>query len=223
MKLTTTKKAATHVKALVYGRSGVGKTTICATMPNPVIISAESGTLSIMDDDIPMIEVYSLGDLYEALEYLKKKKVKKMFDSICLDSITDIAETVLSDAKSEFKDARQAYGSTNDEMMKLIKKFRDLKGYHVLMTAKVATNDDGEHFPAMPGKKMTQDIGYFFDEVFALRVWEDDEEEEESKRVRYLQTDISMYWDAKDRSGKLKFREKPDMKSIIKKILTGKR
>jgi hypothetical protein len=86
------------------------------------------------------------------------------------------------------------------------------------MTCKVMVNDDGEHFPAMPGKKMTTDIGYFFDEVFALRVWDEDTEDGE-ERIRYLQTDISMTWDAKDRSGKLKFREKPDMNKIIKKIL----
>ena len=50
LKFTTTNQAAQlhGVKALVYGPSGAGKTTLCATAPAPIIISAEAGLLSLL-------------------------------------------------------------------------------------------------------------------------------------------------------------------------------
>jgi len=66
----------------------------------------------------------------------------------------------------------------------------------------------------MPGARLAQQIGYFFDEVFALRV----EKGEDGKNVRALQCDTDGLWSAKDRSGKLEAWELPDLGDIIKKI-----
>ncbi len=49
--------AANGVKVLVYGAAGAGKTSLIKTLPNPVVLSAEGGLLSISDADIPFIEV----------------------------------------------------------------------------------------------------------------------------------------------------------------------
>ena len=43
------------VKVLVYGHAGAGKTSLIRTAPNPVILSAEAGLLSLSDLDIPYI------------------------------------------------------------------------------------------------------------------------------------------------------------------------
>ena len=51
------------VKALVYGLSGAGKTTLLPSLPNPVVLSAEAGLLSIRGSDIPFIEIKSMEDL----------------------------------------------------------------------------------------------------------------------------------------------------------------
>ena len=71
LKLTTTKQAAqlNGLKMLVYGASGAGKTRLCATTGAPtVIISAESGLLSLRDSDIPVIEVQTLEDVFEDID-----------------------------------------------------------------------------------------------------------------------------------------------------------
>jgi phage nucleotide-binding protein len=220
MKLTTTRKAATKVKILVYGQAGMGKTTLCGTAPKPLIISAEGGMLSLADKDLPVIEVTSTSDIYEALEYVQSKKGKK-FKTICLDSVSDIAEVVLNDLKKESKDPRKAYGNLADEMMELIRAFRDLKSHHVYMTAKAkrAINDEGDErfFPSMPGQQLITNLPYMFDEVLALRIWKDEDGDE----YRYLQTQPDYYYEAKDRSGKLKAMEKPDLNYIFRKITGG--
>jgi RecA-family ATPase len=46
------------IKVLVYGHAGAGKTTLGATMPVPIIISAEGGLLSIKDAGLDYIEAH---------------------------------------------------------------------------------------------------------------------------------------------------------------------
>lgn len=223
IKLTSTKQAGSHVKTMVHGPSGIGKTFLTASISDNVIISAESGLLSVADFDIPVIEVSSVSDCWEALAYVQGSAEAKNFNCVSLDSITDIAEVMLIEYKKEFNDARQAYGKLADDMGDLIRAFRDLPEKHVYVTAKqqaVVDEYSGltRYMPTMPGKNLTNGLPYFFDEVLALRI----KEEEDGKIWRYLQTAADVQYTAKDRSGKLDVIEKPDLGHIFKKILAPK-
>ena len=79
------------VKGLIYGRSGVGKTRLMATLPSPIIISAEGGLLSLRQEKIPAIEIKTLDDLNRAHEYLTGPAGAN-YHSIGVDSISEIAE-----------------------------------------------------------------------------------------------------------------------------------
>ncbi len=205
------------VKVLVYGHAGVGKTTLSTTMPNPVIISAEGGLLSIKDSNIPYIEVANMSDLKEAYAWLTSDEGKK-FDSVILDSLSEIGEVVLIHEKTQTKDGRAAYGEMATQMTSLIRAFRDLPGKNVLMTAKVEKSQDETgrmmYAPSMPGAKLGQTLPYFFDLVLALRV----EKDADGVAQRALMCDSDGLWMAKDRSGKLQAWEQPDLGAIIKEI-----
>ena len=206
------------VKMLAYGNAGAGKTTLIRTMPAPVILSAEGGLLSLQDSDIPYISVSSIADIGEAYEWLLKSEESRKFKSVALDSISEIAEVVLSEEKKNTKDARAAYGSMNDRMSQLIRAFRDLPGRHVYFSAKIekSTTDADAllYCPSMPGKSLTQALPYFFDEVLALRLIQDDE----GNVRRVLQCHGDLTYQAKDRSGKLDHYEPADLGAIIRKI-----
>ena len=50
---TASQESVTNgIKVLVYGGAGVGKTVLTATLPNPVLISAESGSLSLRESNL---------------------------------------------------------------------------------------------------------------------------------------------------------------------------
>ena len=59
---------------------------------------------------------------------------------------------------------------------------------------------------------------YFFDEVLALRVIEEQDDDGTLVRNRWLQTDVGQGYTAKDRSGKLDGFEEPNLTSIITKL-----
>jgi phage nucleotide-binding protein len=210
--------SANGVKLLVYGQAGAGKTTLTATLPQPIVLSAEGGLLSIQDADLPFIEINSMATLMEAYKWLTESDEAKDFKSVALDSISEIAEVVLNAEKKATKDPRQAYGAMQEQMADIIRAFRDLPNRHVYMSAKLEKTQDEMgrvlYAPSMPGNKTGQALPYFFDEVLALRV----EKDAEGNTQRALMCDSDGLWLAKDRSGKLDTWEAPDLSAIIAKI-----
>lgn len=217
--LTTTDvfSVANGIKCLVYGRAGIGKTRLCATAPKPLIISAEGGLLSLRNVSIPAIEIKSLDDLNRAYDWVSGPAGAQYY-TIALDSISEIAEKVLTNAKAGTKDGRQAYGTLADQMWAVIRAYRDLKGKCVVMTAKAEwAKDDASGItrwvPSMPGKQLTQGLAYYFDEVFHLGAYRG-----AGGEFVALQTKIDLMYEAKDRSGALDFYEYPDLTAVFNKI-----
>jgi len=212
---STSDVSTTYIKLLVYGQAGAGKTTLIKTLPNPIICSAEGGLLSIKDADLPFIKVGSMSDLRDAYLWLVDNGSK--YESVALDSISEIAEVVLNHEKKQAKDPRQAYGAMQEQMTDLIRAFRDLP-MHVYMTAKLEKMKDETgkilYAPSMPGNKTGQQLPYFFDELLALRV----EKDSDGKIWHGLKRKGDSAWQAKDRSGALEEWEEPDLGKLIKKI-----
>jgi hypothetical protein len=215
---TTGSLSANGVKVLVYGQAGAGKTSLIPTLPNPIVLSAEGGLLSIQDANLPYLEIASMDDLKEAYKWLTESADAKGFQSVALDSISEIAEVVLNHEKKVNKDPRAAYGAMQEQMADIIRAFRDLPGRHVYMSAKLEKTQDEMgrvlYSPSMPGNKTGQALPYFFDEVLALRV----EKDQEGNTQRALMCDSDGLWLAKDRSGRLGAWEAPDLAAVIAKI-----
>jgi adenylate kinase family enzyme len=90
-------------KILVFGASGAGKTTLCATAPGKtLIISMEAGLLSIKDkDNVTAIEVKEASEIEEIAQLLESGKLD--YDTVCLDSVTEMSEILLASEKLEVK------------------------------------------------------------------------------------------------------------------------
>lgn len=235
---STTSQAAQAqgVKCLVYSGSGDGKTVLCATAPRPVIISAEAGLLSLskrnlerihgvgnpdISYEIPVIQVTTVQQLSEVHQmFATSMEARKSFSTICIDSLSEIAEVVLANAKAQVKDPRQAYGELIDKMEMVIRQFRDLPAYNVYMAAKMEPMKDEQtgvvkYWPSMPGSKLGAKLPYYFDEVFRLGR----NQTPQGVKYRFLQTDGDLQYIAKDRSGMLDELEPPNLTHVFRKIL----
>lgn len=222
LKYSTTDQVSNNgVKVLVHGFAGVGKTSLCATAPAPIILSAESGLLSLRRYSIPVIEISTVEDLMEAHTWATSSAEANQFQTICIDSLSEIAEVILANAKKQVKDPRQAYGELIEKTMHTVRAFRDLKGKHVYMAAKMEPFKDDmtgivRYIPSMPGAKLGGQLSYLFDEVFRLGIGKVPTTNEE---YRFLQTQPDLQYEAKDRSGALDNLEPPDLNHIFNKIL----
>lgn len=205
------------VKILVYGNAGTGKTSMCATTGCPdqtLILSAESGLLSIADSGIPAITVKTIQTLREVHRELAAGN--HPYKWVCLDSISEIAEVCLAAEAEKTRNKIQAYGEMGTIMTSLVKAFRDLP-MNVYMSCKLTqSEDDGVlvRQPSTPGKKLAEALPYLFDEVFALVAGKG----KDDTINRLLITGARADYIAKDRSGKLDQYEHPNLADIYNKI-----
>lgn len=222
LQFTTTDRAAqlNGVKVLVYGQAGAGKTVLASTAPAPFLISAEGGELSLRNVQIPMVKVATTDDLRDIYDWCARSAEAQQFQTICIDSLSEIAEVVLNNAKRQVKDPRQAYGELIEKMESTIRLFRDLPGRNIYMSAKMEPTKDEltgvvKYGPAMPGSKLGSKLPYFFDEVFRLGI----NKTPQGESYRFLQTQPDLQYEAKDRSGCLAAVEPPHLAQLFTKIL----
>ena len=229
---TTSKESVSHgVKFLVYGNAGSGKTLLAATAPRPILISAENGILSLsrkniervygvnapgISYDIPTAKIKTVQGLTDIFDWLVSPANRGKFSTICLDSLSEMAEIILKNALRDNKDGRMAYGDLADQMIDMMKKFRDLEGYNVYFSAKQGLCEDSNLIgPSFPGKLLDREAPFLFDEIFQMQVLTNSD----GQPVRVLRTSADGQHNAKDRSGALDPRgEFPNISSIIAKI-----
>lgn len=203
------------VKTVVYGGAGTGKTRLCASAPSPIIVSAESGLLSLSDGEVDFIEVNSLKQFDEVYRWAKGSEEANNYETICLDSLSEIAEVLVAELIPQYKDGRQAYKALADAMMPMLRKFRDLKEKHTCFTVKMIRIKDEDSGATtdellMPGQVLGNQIPYMVDELFYMTV--------DRKGNSLVQTAPSRTAFCKDRSGALDNPEEPNLTKIIHKI-----
>ena len=164
-----------HVKAVVYGGSGTGKTTFAGTAKDAIFASAEGGLLSIANKNPNYVDITSLQDLRDLLVYLKTEKHN--YKTVIIDSITEINEIIK--VEIEKKNGRAMiiadWGTLSKDIRALLRAFRALP-MHVLFIAQEIQEKDEDRVtkitPSLNGKAAT-DIAYFMDVVGYLYIEKD--------------------------------------------------
>lgn len=222
------------IKMLLVGESGSGKTRSVATLQKagykPLLISAESGVRSLAGNPIPMIDI-SKNDKGEDLPMEKRfdrlgevyawlKKGQSEYDTIFVDSLTEINAALIIQLKQEIPDAKdtlKVYMANSEKMVKLVRAFRDLPYNVVLVSLSEVEKDElGKRFTtASVVGKVAQHLPALMDEVIHIQVVED----ENKKISRRFQCGASSGIVCKDRSGMLNTFEPADLGQLFNKIL----
>lgn len=214
------------VKSIIYGGPKFGKTTLLATGPRPVIFSAERGLLSLRGSRLPAWEVTTKAHLDEGLMWAQNSYEAKQFDTLGLDSISEIAELVLIAEqervkREKIKNGYEAYQVLARDVMDTLRKYRDLKQKHVVFIAKEEwdkdeTSGQSKFRPSMPGKQLTMQLPYMFDEILRLEMHPN---YQTGASDRWLRTFPDATTVAGDRSGRLNPYEPPNLDAIFRKMM----
>lgn len=226
-KLHNTATTAHRVNLMVYGESGIGKTTLIKTAPAPLIISSERRLLALKDETIPVYFIRNRADLEEVLQIVNNSSQAKDWETICVDSSTDIAETLLLTKLEELKaasrsgqiDPRQAYGSMAGDIQAMLKSLIQVDKHCYTIARLKRTEDEGSgavaYGPSFPGKVLLGSVAYEFDDVYAMRQGGSKAKGE----YRYLQTTAGRGWQCKASTSNVLPQEKPDLGYLFQKLL----
>lgn len=217
------------LKVLVYGFPGSGKTRFAGTAGKrfkPLILSAESGLLvlnQIKDADgkpikFDFVKIEKFEDIEFARQFLRFKDHK--YDTVIIDSLTEIQQVcmdkILREEKRE-KAQMQDWGTLNNRMVAMIRDFRDMN-LNFIVTALCDSIEDQETGTARLGPllqgKLKETVDGYFDEVFYLTGKEAKSPDGKTDIKRYLVTQGSNRFRAKDRSGMLPLAVEPDFCKI---------
>jgi len=243
--VTPVQQRSPYLNILLYGDSGVGKTTLAGSADavpamRPVLfIDIEGGTESLRTvyPKVDTVRVTTWKEMQEVYNALHRGDTG--YQTVVLDSLTEIQKFNMYHIMEELiktkGDANRVdpdvpsmreWGKNLEQIRRFVRGFRDLP-MHTLFTA-LARNDKDQQTglstikPSLSGK-MADEVAAFLD-VVAYYYVKDVQEDDETTTKRLLLTRKTSKHIAKDRTGNLPMVvEAPDM-SLIYKLMypTGK-
>lgn len=205
------------VKAIVYGKAGIGKTPIFATAPRPVLLACEPGMLSMKGTNIPTWEAYDSKRIMEFFDWFYRSNESKAFDTLGIDSLSQLCEIILREELKSNKDGRKAYGELSRKVMESVcEPLFYLPNKNTYLICKQAVNDENGtavKVPYFPGQDLNIKIPHLYDEILHLDEYNIPGV---GKQVAF-RCKPSFDTKARDRSGKLSEFEPPHLGNLFAK------
>jgi hypothetical protein len=229
IKINNTKTQSNgRLSAVIYGQSGIGKTTLAGTLSGKtLIISAENGLLALASKDIDYLTVSAWADLHSVTLFLNCDKSAE-YKNIFVDSLTEVSEMLINELKNKYpakSDSMKLWGEYSDKMTAFVKYYRNLNKFNVFFTCLVDLQKDessARYYHLDLKGKIGDKLPAYFDLVLGADLMEvEDQQTKEIRSVRVLHansTDKHRF--AKDRSGRLPELCKMDLQWIVDRILT---
>lgn len=207
---STDAKAPALVMCL-YGKGGVGKTTLATTAPDPIFIDAEQGTKSLgaRGIDVPIIHVSSWTDVIDAWKLIKDDKA---FKTVVVDPIDKFLDLLIDSEKAGGEMNIKRWGAVKDRMRRFVWAVKD-SGKHVIFIAHEDKDKDDDQQLRRPklAVNLSGELVDLCDVVGYLRVGD------AKKRTLVVQPEPK--YEAKDRFDVLGDTiEEPNVKEIVAKI-----
>lgn len=124
------------VKMVTYGPPGSGKTPLIKTAPRPVLLVTEPGMLTMRDSNVPAYMANTSARLEEFFEWAGKSTEMRNFDTVGIDSGSQLAEIVLGEKFAQYKDGRKAYGEMSKQCSDWFDDLFYMQEKHIYIIAK---------------------------------------------------------------------------------------
>lgn len=221
------------VKSIVHGAAGTGKTPILNTAPRPILLACEPGLGSMRNSTVPTRRVNNADECDDFFKWWFNSKEARGFDTLGIDSASEMATQYLWRAERVMKDGRQIYGKLLDDLMgdpwddrkpAIWRRLFYMPQTHIYMICKQAyievegpmNTRVNRAVPMFPGKALNVDVPHLYDLIMHLG----DKMVPGNGMQRAFQTKGSNEVLARDRSGMLAEYEYPDLTAIFNKAMS---
>lgn len=212
------------VKAIIFGPAGSGKTPVINTAPRPILLACEPGLLSMRNSKVPTW-IGSTSDLIdEFFDWFLASNESRNFDTLCIDSASEMCETFLSDllsgrSKSGAKvHGKAAYGDMARKFLKHLDRVYHMPQKHTYIIAKQQILDmNGIMYkrPYYPGQELPTKMPHKFDQILHLDI----QNVPGQGQVKAFRCQSSIDCVARDRTGNLSEFEPPHFGNLVIKAM----
>lgn len=207
------------VKMVGYGPPGSGKTPISNSAPRPVLLICEPGMLSMRGSTIPAWDGFTVERIDEFFKWIFTSTEAKNFDTICVDSISQMADIKLARSKLANPHGLKAYGEMAEWVYKHLADLYYTRNKHTYLIAKEGehtTNGVQQKRLIFPGKELNSSVPHLYDligRVAKVTI------PGMNGLTQAVQTVENFNGFARDRSGKLNEYEPPNLANIFAKAM----
>lgn len=211
-------------KAVVYGPPGSGKTPVVNSAPRPLLLACEPGLLSMRNSNVPTWPAPTGDKIDEFFKWFFGSAEVKNFDTLAVDSTTQMAETYLKEIENgtsksgNKKHGLQAYGDMARKVMEHLGQLYFTQNKHIYLIAKQEIlNENGMIYkkPSWPGNMLNEAIPHMYDAILQLDI-QNVPGFGQQKAFRCIGSIDTI---ARNRTGTLAEFEPPDFGAIVRKVM----
>jgi len=217
------------VKAVIYGPPGSGKTPLVETAPRPLMLVCEPGMMSLRKSKVPAYLANTHGRIEGFFKWFFGSTEANQFDTLFIDSGSQLAEIVLSDVFGSFKDGRKVYGEMSRICMEWFDPLFYMPNKHIIILAKevseeytVTGNVNGIPTlttykfkkPFFPGQDLPMKIAHRYD-----MIWRANREVIQGAKQTVIYCQPTDAFIARDRSGQLADKEPGNLSYLFQKAM----
>lgn len=158
------------VKSLVYGPPGSAKTPIANTAPSPVLLATEPGLRSMAGSNVPTWLAENADKVDEFKKWISGSNEAKNYHTICIDSLSQLAEHYLVRAQSQHAHGLKAYGQMAEDTLAFTEFLYFVKYKHTYLICKEEVLSDMRRRPYFPGKDLNTKIPHRYDLIMRCAV-----------------------------------------------------
>lgn len=212
------------VKMLAYGAAGSGKTPLVATAPRPVMVATEAGLLSLKGvQHVPVYQANTYQKIKEFFDWVFKSNEAKGFDTVAVDSVSQMSEIVLAYHLGRNKDGRKAYGEMSRDMLEWLEGLYYQQGKHAYLIAKQEIGEEEgiqTKRPYFAGQELKVKVPHLYDIVAHIGHATIAGMATPQRAIRTVPTFGVV---ARNRSGNLNEYEPPDLTALFNKVMSAPR
>lgn len=201
-------------KAIVYGAPGSAKTPLINTAPRPVLLACEPGMLSMRGSNVPTCQAFTPNAIDDFFKWFFNSAETKNFDTLAIDSVSQMADIYLQQALKTNKHGLKAYGDMANAVMDHLRPLFFTQQKHTYLICKQSIENNVSR-PWFPGQQLNIEVPHMYDFILHLGI----KNVPGVGQVKSFQCNESFDFLARNRTGNLNDFEQPDFGALVRKAM----